>query len=91
MHLFFGFLLPHFFIYHMTFLNIRTFNINGCRGTAKRAALFDYLFLKKADIILLQETHTDLQNRAHWVGDWKGNALLSHGTNLSAGVAMLFS
>jgi len=40
---------------------------------------------------LLQETHTDLQNQAHWVRDWKGYALLSHGTNLSAGVAMLFS
>lgn len=79
------------FIYHMTSLNIGTFNINGCRGTAKRAALFDYLILKKADIVLLQETHTDVQNQTHWARDWKGNASLSHGTNLSAGVAILFS
>lgn len=79
------------FIYHMTSLNIGTFNINGCRGTAKRAALFDYLILKKADIVLLQETHTDVQSQTHWARDWKGNASLSHGTNLSAGVAILFS
>jgi len=82
---FFIYFLCPLFIFHMTFVNIGTFNINGCRGTAKRAALL------KADIILLQETHTDLQNQAHWVRDWKGYAFLSHGTNLNAGVAMLFS
>lgn len=75
----------------MTTLNIGTFNINGCRGSEKRMALFDYLRLKKADVILLQETHTDQQNEVQWVGDWKGDVLLSHGTNISAGVAILFS
>ncbi len=75
----------------MTTLNIGTFNVNGCRCTRKRAALFDYLRLKQADVILLQETHTDQQNQAQWYGDWKGSVVLSHGTNLSAGVAILFS
>jgi len=82
-----------FFIFSllMTTLNIGTFNINGCRSIEKRVALFDYLHLKKADVILLQETHSDQQNQTQWIGDWKGNVLLSHGTNLSAGVAILFS
>lgn len=75
----------------MTTLNIGIFNINGCRGIEKRAALVDFLRLKKADVILLQETHSDKQNQTQWTGDWKGNVLLSHGTNLSAGVAILFS
>lgn len=78
----------------MTTLNIGTFNVNGCRCIKKRVTLFDYLFdylLKQADVILLQETHTDQQNQAQWISDWKGSVLLSHGTNLSAGVAILFS
>ncbi len=44
-----------FFFFVMTTLNIGTFNVNGCRCTRKRAALFDYLRLKQADVILLQE------------------------------------
>ncbi len=48
----------------MTTLNIGTFNVNGCRCIRKRVALFDYLRLKQADVILLQETHTDQQNQA---------------------------
>lgn len=79
-----------FFPFLMTNLNIGTFNINGCRGIEKRAALFDYLHLKKADVILLQETHSDQQNQTQWSSDWKGNVLLSHGTNLSAGMLLYF-
>lgn len=75
----------------MTTLNIGSFNVKGCRCTRKRVALFDYLRLKQADVILLQETHTDHQNQAQWYGDWKGSVVLSHGTNLSAGIAILFS
>jgi len=51
--------------------------------------VFNYLQLKKADI-RLQETYSDLQNQTQWNCDWKGNILISHGTNLSAGVATLF-
>lgn len=75
----------------MTFFNIGSLNINGCRSIVKRNDLFNYLILKKADVILLQETHTDLQNQSQWLSDWKGNVCLSHGTNVSAGVAVLFS
>lgn len=75
----------------MTSFNIGSFNINGCRGIEKRAALFDYLQLKKTDIVLLQETHTNVQNQTQWMTEWKGRALLSHGSTLSAGVAILLS
>lgn len=39
----------------------------------------------------MQGTHSDLDNEAEW-GMWgKGQRRLSHGTNLSAGIALLFS
>ncbi len=78
-------------ILFIAFINIGSFNNNGCRDTTKRLAMFHYLKFKKADIILLQEIHSDLQNQIQWNCDWKGNILMSHGTNLSAGVAILFS
>lgn len=53
----------------MATLNIGTFNVNGCRCIKKRVTLFDYLRLKQADVILLQETHTDPQNQARLVQD----------------------
>lgn len=79
------------FIALMTVLNIGSLNINGCRGVAKRGDLFTYLQLKKVDVVLLQETHTDNANEAQWARDWNGGVYLSHGTNLSAGVAVLLS
>lgn len=81
-----------FFSFHssLTALNIGIFYINGFRGVEKRAALVDFLRLKKAYVILLQETHSDPQKQTQWTADWKGNFLLSHGTNLSAGVAIIF-
>ncbi len=40
---------------------------------------------------MLQETHTDACNETDWVNEWEGSISLSHGTNVSAGVAFLFS
>ncbi len=85
-----GFGYPRIILF-MAFINIGSFNINGCRDTTKRLAMFNYLKQKNADIILLQETHSDLQNPIQWNCDWKGNILMSHETNLSDGVAILFS
>lgn len=39
---------------------------------------------------LLQETHSDVSNDPDWRADWKGKCVLSHGSNNSAGVAVLF-
>ena len=39
----------------------------------------------------LQETHSDLNNEVDWGLWWKGQHMLSHGTNFSAGVATLFA
>lgn len=57
----------------------------------KRAQFFNFIEFKKANFILLQETHSDSSNEAHWLSEWKGKAILSHGSNVSAGLAVLFS
>ncbi len=51
-----------FFIVMLSF-NIGSLNINRCRDVRKRATLFKYLQLKKADVILLQETHTPVMRQ----------------------------
>lgn len=79
------------FLILMASFNIGSLNINGCRDVQKRTTLFKYLHLKKADVIMLQETHTDACNEVDWTNEWLGNIGLSHGTNLSAGVAFLIS
>ncbi len=75
----------------MVSFNIGSLNINGYRDVRKGATLFKYLQLEKADVILLQETHTDACNETDWINEWEGSISLSHGTNVSAGVAFLFS
>ena len=42
-------------------------------------------------MLFLQETHSDVVNEVDWGLWWKGASVLSHGTNLSAGVAVLFA
>lgn len=79
------------FLILMASFNIGSLNINGCRDVQKRTTLFKYLHLKKADVIMLQQTHTDACNEVDWTNEWLGNIGLSHGTNLSAGVAFLIS
>lgn len=65
--------------------------VNGCRDELKRAALFEYLNQKKLKVAFLQETHSDIRNQADRFTNWKGEIVLSHGSNLSVGVAILFS
>ncbi len=55
----------------------------------KISALIKFLGFQKASVIFLQETHTD--NQAEWLNEWKGQRFLSHGFNVSAGVAILIS
>lgn len=53
--------------------------------------MLDFLRLKDPSVVFLQETHSNFDNEADWGLWWKGERVLSHGTNISAGVAVLFS
>lgn len=66
-------------------------NINGMRDGRKNGVLSEIINLKELSVIFLQETHSTKSNETEWGLWWKGEYILSHGTNLSAGVAILFS
>ncbi len=84
-----GLLSVYFILIFMAPLRLSSLNINGCRDATKRASLFDYIMMKNAGVVFLQETHTDVNNQIQWLSEWKGQAILSHGSSVSAGVAIL--
>ncbi len=66
-------------------------NVNGMRDGRKNRLLSEIIHIKDIGVILLQETHSDQSNEAEWGLWWEGEHILSHGSNFSAGVAVLFS
>ncbi len=75
----------------MDVLRVGSLNVNGIRDKNKWLLLKESIELKEMNVMFLQETHSDINNEVDW-GLWsEGQFVLSHGTNLSAGVAILFS
>ena len=72
-------------------LKIGSLNINGGRDRCKRALVAEVVKQKNIDVLFLQETHSDPDNEVEWGIWWEGQCKLSHGTNLSGGVAVLFN
>ena len=68
-------------------------NVNGLGTSSKRRKLFEYV-IKKADIILIQESHSTSDTVNIWRQEWKecgggDNIFFSHGTSKSKGVVIL--
>lgn len=75
----------------MTFCNkIITYNVNGIRDHVKRKCIFNHLHHLQANIILLQETHSDKKSKKLWKSEWGSSIIFSHGTSNARGLAMLF-
>ena len=72
-------------------LRITSLNINGGREGSRTAILAEFVKHKNVDVLLLQETHSDRDNEVEWGMWWDGKYALSHGSNLSAGVAVFLS
>ena len=74
-----------------TKLCIISLNINGLFDENKRQNLFQILENKKADIILLQETHSKIEEEKKWQKKWKGKSFWHSGNTESkaSGVAIL--
>ncbi|KAI4900061.1 hypothetical protein NFI96_009346 [Prochilodus magdalenae] len=70
---------------------ISTLNVDGARDGVKRAKVFELVKQKRLDVVLLQETNSDVNNSADWIKEWEGLAVLSHHTSMSGGVAVLFA
>ena len=70
-------------------ISICSLNVNGVRDSKKRSVLFHWLKMQNFDLILLQETHCDVQNEKKWSQEWQGKTFWSHGNSSSRGVAIL--
>ncbi len=62
----------------------------GLRENTKRKSLFLFCNGEKAQLILLQETHSKSEDENIWVNQWGDKILFDHGSTRSAGVAILF-
>lgn len=75
----------------MEYLKIGSLNVNGLRDRKKQALVSEYFNIKNIAVGFLQETHSNASNESEWGLWWKGEYVLSHGSNVSAGVAILFN
>ncbi len=71
-------------------LKILSYNCNGMLNDTKRRQIFTYLRDKKADICLLQETHSVNNLEKIWESQWGGKIIFSHGLSNARGVCILF-
>lgn len=77
--------------FEMCEVKLGSLNINGAREVVKRAALFNLSKVRKLNVVFLQETHSTVDNEADWKKEWDGEVCLSHKSNNSGGVGILFS
>jgi len=75
----------------MANLKIVTYNAKGLDDYSKRQNVFVWLKSKKADIILLQETHSNKNKEKVWKKDWEGDIIFSHGASNARGVCVCFT
>lgn len=86
-----------FILHYMIVLTTKTMsdcrvsilNINGAGDVRKRVSLFEFIKLKKTDVMLVQETHSKTLNETEWKKEWEGEVILSHQNRNSGGVALL--
>lgn len=80
-----------FLFFSMGSLRVGSLNINGARDRQKRELVKEIVHMNKLDVIFLQETHSTTKYEVDWGLFWGGQLFLSHGSNVSGGVAVLFS
>ena len=80
-----------FFFFTMSEVHIASMNVNGANNSRKRAQIFEEIEQKNIDIAFLQETHSSEDNVVDWMKGFSGGSVLSHYSNVSGGVAILFS
>ena len=59
--------LVFYFMTVMASLSIGSLNMNGCRDPRKRHELFDFISMRKVDIVFWQEMHTDINIISQWM------------------------
>lgn len=72
-------------------LSIATLNLNGARDKRKRLTLIDFITLKRINVAMVQETHSDDAIEVEWRKEWNGKIFFSHSSSAIGGVAIMFS
>lgn len=79
----------------MSFINTNfssvSLNARGLRDPIKRKATFLFLKNERAHCYLIQESHSNETDEKIWSNQWGDKIYFSHGTNRSAGVAILLN
>ena len=70
-------------------LKIRSLNANGMQCKKKRDLVFNELTKYNQEVLLLQETHTNVSDEKHYKTKWGKNVFFSHGTTNSRGVCII--
>lgn len=70
-------------------MKLLSLNARGLRNIVKRKAIFIFCKDYNADIIFIQETHSCKEDEKLWKSQWGEDIWLTHGSNHSAGVAIL--
>ena len=66
-------------------------NARGIRDLHKRKSMFTWIEKQKSDIMFLQETYSTPEIINEWKFQWRGEMILSHGSNHSRGVLILIN
>lgn len=70
-------------------LSVLSLNVRGLRDVVKRKAIFLFCKRSDADLIFLQETHSEGADMTFWKTQWGNMIFASHGSSHSAGVLTL--
>ena len=68
---------------------VGSMNCNGLGDRNKRNKVLTWLKNKPENIILLQETHSTIEQENEWKKMWDGELYFSHGASNSTGVVIL--
>ena len=66
---------------------IVSINVRGASNEVKRKMLYEY-YRVNADIIIMQETHSEENTQGIWKSQWGGEIIFSHGTSTARGIAI---
>ena len=62
--------------------------MRGIQDKVKRKSLYEN-YRERADIIILQETHSTVDSEVIWRSEWGGDIIFNHGTTAARGVMVL--
>ena len=71
-------------------VRILSLNVRGISNRKKRRAIFQYV-RERADIALLQETHSTVEVEKVWSNEWGGQIIFNHGESNARGVCILIT